>query len=447
MRPPDAPVASGAETIREMAAIRAGMLVLIGTAAANVSAYAFHLVSARMLGPAPYGELASLVALAGLIALPLSGVQLVVARYTAAFLAQASHDDVRALFYRGLVLTGAVAAVVTAVLLAATPLIQRALDIESPWPVVFTGLLTLPAALTPVAWGVSQGLQRFALLAGSMSLGSAIRVGLAAVLLGVGFGPAGAVGATVVGSFASLALVLWFLRRWLSEARNLRPPISWTDTHRYLLPIVVALLALTSLSTLDVLVAKIALPESDAGVYGALSLTGRVILYLPTVIVTVMLPKVSARTAANRDTSSILARSLAVTVVFCAAATLAYSAAPEPIVRAAFGAEFTDGSHLLWLFAVAMSGYSILNVLLAYHLGRGSLRLPWLLFGGAVLQAIGFAIFHESARELLGVSIVIAWSLVALHEVFIHPSLPHSAILLWRRASGSRNARKRSPLA
>jgi hypothetical protein len=69
---------------------------------------------------------------------------------------------------------------------------------------------------------------------------------------------------------------------------------------------------LTALSTLDVLVAEIALPDADAGVCGALSLTDRVILYLPAVIVMVMLPKVSARTAANRDPSSILSRSLAV---------------------------------------------------------------------------------------------------------------------------------------
>ena len=447
MPPSDAPAASVADTVREMAAIRAGLLVLIGTAAANIGAYAFHLVSARMLGPAPYGELASLVALAGLVALPLSGVQLVVARYAAGFLAQTSLDNVRALFYRGVVVTGAAAAVLTVALLALTPLIQDALDIESAWPVLFTALLTLPAALTPVAWGISQGLQRFALLAASMSLGSAVRVVLAGMLLGVGFGPEGAVGATLVGSFASLGLAVWFLRRWLSGARRLRSPVSWIEARRYLVPIVVALLALTALSTLDVLVAKISLPEADAGVYGALSLTGRVILYLPAVIVTVMLPKVSARTAANRDTSSILARSLAVTVIFCAAATLAYSAAPELIVKAAFGTEFTDGAHLLWMFAVAMSGYSILNVLLAYHLGRGSLRLPWLLFAGAVLQAIGFAFFHESAKELLGVSIATAWSLVALHEVLIYPSLLRSAILLWRHAFYRLHARKRSPLA
>jgi hypothetical protein len=107
--------------------------------------------------------------------------------------------------------------------------------------------------------------------------------------------------------------------------------------------------------------------------------------------------------------------------------------APELIVKTAFSTEY-DGAHLLWMFAVAMSGYSILNVLLRYHLGRCSLRLPWLLFAGAVLQAIGFAFFHQSARQLLGVSIATAWLMVLLHEVLIHPSLLRSAMLLWQRA-------------
>jgi hypothetical protein len=74
----------------EMRGVHAGVIVFLGIAAANLGNYAFHLISARWLGPTDYGDVASLVALAGLISLPLGGVQVLVARRVAAAAARRS---------------------------------------------------------------------------------------------------------------------------------------------------------------------------------------------------------------------------------------------------------------------------------------------------------------------------------------------------------------------
>ena len=57
--------------------------MLIGVLALNLGNYVFHLIAARSLGTALYGDLATLIAISGLIALPLGGVQVWVARYVA----------------------------------------------------------------------------------------------------------------------------------------------------------------------------------------------------------------------------------------------------------------------------------------------------------------------------------------------------------------------------
>jgi O-antigen/teichoic acid export membrane protein len=185
------------------------------------------------------------------------------------------------------------------------------------------------------------------------------------------------------------------------------------------LPVVAGLLAITSLTTLDVVFAKSVLTEHEAGIYGAASLIGRVILYLPAAIATVLLPKVAARSTLRQSTDEILAGSLAVTGAFCAAATLLYTLAPEFVVGLAFGDSYDDAAPLLWLFGLTMSGYALLNVLLFYHLGRGDRRFAWILMAGAVVEAVGFAIFQDSPKELIMVSAVTALGLLVVHELVI----------------------------
>ena len=81
---------------------------------------------------------------------------------------------------------------------------------------------------------------------------------------------------------------------------------------------------------------------------------------------------------------------------------------PHLIVRIAFGAKYQGAASLLWMFAIAMSLYSLLNVVLVYRLGHHETRTSWLLLAGAVLQAALFVLFHSSPRELLTASIATA---------------------------------------
>ena len=183
------------------------------------------------------------------------------------------------------------------------------------------------------------------------------------------------------------------------------------------------MLAITALSSDDLVVAKAVFNSHEAGIYGSASLIGRVILYLPAAVVTVLLPKVSARTAANRDSLDILAQSLAVTAAFCVAATTVYALGSHTIVEIAFGQKYEGSASLLWLFGVAMTLFALLNVLLIYQLGHGKASTSWLLLGGAVVQAILFARFHATPRELLASSIGVGAVLLVAHETLVAPTL------------------------
>jgi O-antigen/teichoic acid export membrane protein len=402
-----------------MRGVRAGTIVFLGIAAGNVGNYLFHFTSARLLGPASYSDVASLVAVIGLISLPLVGVQVAVARYVAGFLEARAQTSIALLFSKSLRLSLALGIVVTLILCAVSIPLSNFLGIESLVAVLLTALVAVPSFISPVVWGLAQGLQRFVLFAVSIGIGPAMRPILTAILLATGFGVAGAMASTLVAAVVGVMLPLVLLRRWIAHDTRHPGPVPRSEVARYLTPAIVGVLSITSLTTVDVIAAKAVLSDHTAGLYGSASLIGRVILYLPAAIVLVLLPKVAAREAAGRESRDVLMKSLLVTIGFCVAATVTYAVAPKLVVFLAFGSSFEEAAGLLWMFAVAMSGYAVLNVLLAYHLGRGANRMSFVLLVGALVQIALFSAFHGSPEQLLAIDIAVAFGLLAVHEVFV----------------------------
>jgi O-antigen/teichoic acid export membrane protein len=424
---------TGLPVTRNIRGLHAGLIVLIGIAALNIGNYVFHVIAARRLGPSRYSDLAALITLSGLVSLPLGGVQIWVARHVAQYRAADDADAIRWFARRvgaNLLTVGVVA---TALFLIASWPLQRALGIGSFPAVVLLALTVFPAVVTPLPWGIAQGLERFGTVALAYAIGPVMRLAFVIVAFAAGARVGGAMLATLASMIAALALPTVAVRKWLRRPRDLRRRIPRGDAVRSLLPVMAGLLAITALTSADVIVAKLALPSHQAGIYGTASLVGRVILYLPAAIVTVLLPRVAARVADNRETSDLLGQSVAVTIAFSIVGTCIYAAAGTQIARVAFGAQYSQAAGLLWLFGVAMGFYAVLNVLLIYHLAREHNRMVWLLLGGAGVQMLVFLVHHSSPRELVFVDMVVGAALLVAHEVVLDLALSRSLVALVRR--------------
>lgn len=400
-----------------MRGTHAALIVFGGVLVANLGNYGFQLVSARKLGAASYSDLATLLALISLIGLPLGGLQLWVARHVAEHEAVGDEAATHWFVRRAGSYTAIGAVIATVLFLAVSELVRSALGIESLPAVVMAALLTFPAVLTPIVWGLAQGLERFVLISLMVAAAPALRLVLGIASFGMGFGVGGAMAATLVSNLVAFFVPLFLLRRSFRGAPRPDAGIRRGEAAASLIPVLVGLLAITALTTIDVVVAKRALTDHAAGVYGSASLVGRVILYLPSAIITVLLPRVAARTADNRGAFDLLGRSLAVTAAFCILLTVIYAAASHLIVRIAFGSDYAQAAGLLWRFGVAMTGFSLLNVLFVYHLGKRNHQMSWILAAGAVAQIVAFAFVHSSGKELVLVDIVVAAALMVAHEL------------------------------
>ena len=204
--------------------------------------------------------------------------------------------------------TAIVGVVMTMAFLAVAWPLREALGIASISAVGLTALTAFPAATSPITWGLAQGLQRFTLIAVTYASGAVARVTLTVLAFGIGLKVGGAILATLVAMLVALAVPLWVLRRWFRPAASSARRVTRSEAARSLSPVLLGLLAMAALTSIDVVVAKIALTGHEAGVYGSVSLVGRVILYLPAAIITVLLPRVAARAADRIKTTDILRR-------------------------------------------------------------------------------------------------------------------------------------------
>ena len=211
--------AAGA-TGAQMRGVHAGAIVLVGVVSLNVGNYVFHMIAARSLGPELYGDLATLIAISGLIALPLGGIQVWVARYVAHYTAVGDEPAAHWFVRRAMTYTAIVGVVLTMALLAVAWPLRNALGIASISAVALTALTAFPAATSPITWGLAQGLQRFTLIAVTYTSGAVARVALAVLAFGIGLKVGGAVLATLVAMLVALAVPLWVLRALVPSGRR-----------------------------------------------------------------------------------------------------------------------------------------------------------------------------------------------------------------------------------
>src|SRR4030066_2117313 len=95
--------------------------MIIGSNSANFVAYIYHLIIGRMLGPASYGELASILSLMGLIFTSFNFFGLVIVKFVSAAEKQ-NLPSIFGWFTKKMVIFGGI---FTFILIIATPFLSR----------------------------------------------------------------------------------------------------------------------------------------------------------------------------------------------------------------------------------------------------------------------------------------------------------------------------------
>jgi O-antigen/teichoic acid export membrane protein len=384
---------------------------MVATLILNGSAYLYNVACIRYLGPSVYGDIAAMLALGALVALPLGSIQFLLAREVA----QLPSKLAARLLRRA---TGIGTAIGLSLLLLGVALvdpIRDALNVESREAVTVGISAILFAVIAAVFYGFLQGRLRFKALGLTYSVSGIARPVLVVPALLLGFGATGVLAVNVLAGVIAVVIAAYALRDlWFLGTRAVEAPHL---DRRQMAVMLIGSLAFASLTNVDILLAAYYLDNDSAGIYAAAALAGKVVLFLPSAVVTVLLPKAATRAAAGITSRRILLASAGVTVVVTAAATGLLALVPESLLTWAFGPAFRDATDLLGWFGLAMSAAALVSVYLSVYFAERDARFPLLVLAAAVAQVIGVSVWHSKPLSIVLVTLVCASAVLVVHEL------------------------------
>ena len=227
----------------------------------------------------------------------------------------------------------------------------------------------------------------------------------AAVMLGVA-------GATALAA----ALSLLPLRSLLAAARSVAQPARRLAT-RSNAAAATALTTLVALTSVDLLVAKLAFDSHTAGAYAAASVGARVLLLVPIGVTTVLFPRVATLRDEPSERRHLLA-GLAAVALASAPLTAILWIFSGRLLDLTFGSDYAAAEPWLGPLSLAMALYALAYVYLFHFLslGRGHFALVLLALGA--LQLVLFAVLHGEPAELIGVQIGMGAATLAASELW-----------------------------
>ena len=373
------------------------IVMLLGSVLVASINFGFNVSMARLLGPALFAQIAAVVTLLMLLSSVSLSFQMVCAKFVARNATTSSklavfHDLRRKAWIVG-------AAIAIALTIAKRPIAQY-LRMSDSWLIaVFALGMTFYTPLG-VKRGNMQGLCQFGALSRNYILEAASKLALAIVLVELGYGVMGAVGAISASILAAILIPGPRVLAATDLGTEEMIPASFGEG----IQAIVFFIGQVIINNIDIILVKHFFTAELAGFYAAVALVGRVLYFAAWSIVSAMFPISAA--AKDDDTKHVLLPLLivlAISIAFIGVLALF----PGFIIHLILGESFRSAEPLLSLYASATGLYALSVVLMTYEMSRKIANTGWLqlLISGALVFLI--YTFHSSLRQVIVVQIAL----------------------------------------
>jgi O-antigen/teichoic acid export membrane protein len=163
----------------------------------------------------------------------------------------------------------------------------------------------------------------------------------------------------------------------------------------------VALILFWAMASIDVPLARHFLHPHEAGQYAAASVIGKAIIWLPGALSLVMFPRVTSRRERGEHTHPPLIRAMAATFVLCAVGVLGLKVLGPTMIPLFFGNDYRESVSLAWRVGLVCLPFALANLLLFYHLTRGTALFLVGVVVSLVVELVSLALFHDSPEAIV----------------------------------------------
>jgi len=383
--------------IQQNRLVRQNLILFFGGLVAGIGGFVYHAIAARILGPAVYGEVGTLIAVYAVGTGPALIIIAVLARYSA-MLSTRGDAAVRSLLKR----TTRLIAIPCLLLILLTTLFARPIaqfeHLGSALPVLILAFSVALIWQVAIPRGILQGLQRFPPLSINLSLELVVRTVAVYVLLKAGYAVSGSMLAVFLGLAVVFVLGIYSLRDHLlgNEARvRLRAMASFSVTAA------VGIIGIQVLYNQDVILAKHYLNSYDAGIYVGLNKIGTILYFLTISVSQVLFPRVVEAVAKEQNPGRILLYSAGILCALGACALLVFLVLPGLVVNVLFGPSFKDAIPLVFPVGLIGLALSLDNLLVQFFMAVHDRVFMPILALGVVSEGILIFLFHARVGQVV----------------------------------------------
>lgn len=382
--------------------------LLAATTIANVLGYGYQVVMARLLRPEDYAILIALFGILILESISSQVIQSATAKLAAQYKARGDEAALHAFVRRWAIrIVLGVASLAFVIVVLAGP-ISGALALP-PLTVVLLGVSLFFAGVLTFALGLLQGLARFGWMGSVLIVQAGSRLALGGALVLAGAGVFGAFSGATVGVGVSLVIAAAPLLGLLRAARGATAQIELgaTETRFFALAAIV-LLAYAALTNVDAVLARSVLSPEQAGAYAGAVTLGKIVLFAPIAVGFLLLERTSRAHARGESTERALFLALGFVLATSGAVAAAYVVAPAFFVGVVVGDQYPATVALAPLYGSAALANALLGLWINYFVGRGEMRIGFLLAAAVVVEVALLMLATSDAlsvaRVVLGVA-------------------------------------------
>ena len=376
--------------------------------AANVLAYGYQVVQARLLKPEEYAALTALFGILILESVSSQVIQSATATLAARYRARDEEAALHAFVRRWSLRIGAAGAALGAIILVLSPIIASALALPQ-FSVALLGLTLFLALVLTFALGLLQGLARFVWMGTALMAQAGVRLLVGAALVYAGFGVDGAFSGATAAIAGGLVIATIPLVPLIRAARgaSVTHELGATETRFFILSAVV-LLAYAALTNIDAVLARSILPADQAGAYAGAITMGKIVLFAPIAVGFLLLERTARAHAKGEDTHRALYFALGVVLVTSGPVAALYVLAPEFVVPIVVGSQYPATARIVGVYGVAALANALLSLWIAYFIGRGEMRVGVLLALAVVVEVVLLLTTVSDAVAMARVVLVVA---------------------------------------
>ena len=380
--------------------IRNNIIILAFFNSASVFNYLFQVVVGRSISSIDYGIFNSLFAMVSIFTAPVSVVHIVFSRFIVN-LSLSGLGKVKSLFtksfkiilgFSGIILLGGIIAI---------PLIKDFFHLEVTTPIVLVLITVCFSMLFPIPFAILEGLHRFTRLGIGSSCTPLTRFfGALFFVAGLGWGVNGALLTAATASVFTLGFGLWSLKDIFKVSSEPLPDGTFRDMANYSGPVFLSTNMIMILGTIDISLVRHYCSPEEAGLYATAAILGRIALFLPGALITVLFPSAAKARALGEKDGYILWTSLFLTAFLAFSGALLFNLWPEQFISLFLGDQHREAASLLKIISIAMAILSLTNVIASYSLARSDYAFLFPLVAGVTLMMALILTYHDTATTI-----------------------------------------------